>query len=586
MNRPSCAVVGAFVLTLSFGAIGAFAEDPPVFVAKWGSKGAGNGQFSDPWDVAISPSGHIYVVELTNNRVQKFTADGAYLSKWGSWGTADGQFRYPCSVAVDNFGNVYVADRANYRVQKFNANGGFLTKWGGQGTGDGQFNYVSAVAVDSSGNVYVADANDRIQKFAPDGTFLAKWGSHGTGNGQFDNPMGVAVSPAGYVYVSEMFNPRVQKFTLDGVFVTKWGGYGSDEGKFLSPRNVGVDPAGNVYVADTSNYRVQKFSSDGTFLTKWGAYGAGDGQFNAPIGVATDGAGYIYVTDSANARMQKFGPANRPPSASNQSVQTPGNTPIAITLSGSDPDHDPLTFAVASQPASGALSGAPPVLTYHPDTNFIGQDSVTFTASDGKVTSAPATVWIVVYDLTPPVISAQIDGTAGANGWYTSAVTVSWATTDPESGVLAPCPTTTIGANTTGTLVTCSVTNGAGLSSSLSATVRIDKTPPAIAGMPGPRCLLWPPNRELVTVATVSASAGTSALAAFSVSGSSSEPPSPGPDVVIAGSGLQPRTVQLRAERVGEGRGRVYTLAAVATNGAGLMRTETATCTVPHDQGK
>jgi len=42
-------------------------------IAKWGSYGTGNGQFSGPGDVAISgPSGLVYVSDLSNNRIQEF----------------------------------------------------------------------------------------------------------------------------------------------------------------------------------------------------------------------------------------------------------------------------------------------------------------------------------------------------------------------------------------------------------------------------------------------------------------------------------------------------------------------------------
>jgi hypothetical protein len=43
--------------------------------------------------------------------------------------------------------------------------------------------------------------------------------------------------------------------------------------------------------------------------------------------------------------------------------------------------------------------------------------------------------------------------------------------------------------------------------------------------------------------------------------------------------------VYLRAERPGNGHGRVYTIRATATDRAGNTATSTATCTVPHDQG-
>lgn len=87
-----------------------------------------------------------------------------------------------------------------------------------------------------------------------------------------------------------------------------------------------------------------------------------------------------------------------------------------------------------------------------------------------------------MYDNTPPVISDPlITGTPGANGWYINDVTVRWTASDPESGIVEQCPSTILTESTPGAVVSCTVTNGAGLSSTASLTIRIDKTPPVIA---------------------------------------------------------------------------------------------------------
>jgi hypothetical protein len=140
------------------------------FISKWGSLGTGDGQFNNPWEIAIDNSGNVFVTDMNNDRVQKFTFGGAFLTKWGSTGTGDGQFNSPEGIAVDNSGNVYVTDSTNHRIQKFTSDGAFLTKWGSTGTGDGQFNFPKGIAIDNSRNVYVTDwSNDRIQKFASGG---------------------------------------------------------------------------------------------------------------------------------------------------------------------------------------------------------------------------------------------------------------------------------------------------------------------------------------------------------------------------------------------------------------------------------
>jgi uncharacterized repeat protein (TIGR01451 family) len=88
----------------------------------------------------------------------------------------------------------------------------------------------------------------------------------------------------------------------------------------------------------------------------------------------------------------------------------------------------------------------------------------------------------VILDQTPPVIAPQMTGTLGNNGWYRSAVAVSWGATDPESGIASStgCAPATVTADTAGVTLTCSAVNGAGLSSSVPVTIRIDKTPPTL----------------------------------------------------------------------------------------------------------
>ena len=111
-------------------------------------------------------------------------------------------------------------------------------------------------------------------------------------------------------------------------------------------------------------------------------------------------------------------------------------------------------------------------------------------------------------------------------------------------------------------------------------------TAPVISGLPAAGCTLSPANHKLVQVATVTASGSQSGLVSFEVTGTSNEPPgSHDPDIVITGAGLEPRVVQLRAERLGTLGDRIYTLTATAKDLAGNTATAKATCTVPHDQG-
>jgi probable HAF family extracellular repeat protein len=222
--------------------------------------------------------------------------------------------------------------------------------------------------------------------------------------------------------------------------------------------------------------------------------------------------------------------------------------------------------------------------TYAYGINNTGQIVGTFndiTGWHGFVTAAA--------DTTRPVIASTVTPTPNAAGWNNSTpVTVTWSVTDPESGIVSSsgCSTTTLTSPTTGTILTCSATNGAGLSDAQSVTVKIDTTRPTLSGLPAHGCTLWPPNHKLVQVGIVSATDTLSGLVSFAVTATSNEPAAPKePDIVITGSGVQPRGVQLRADRLGTGPGRLYTVTASARDLAGNTISATATCLVPHDQG-
>ncbi len=92
---------------------------------------------------------------------------------------------------------------------------------------------------------------------------------------------------------------------------------------------------------------------------------------------------------------------NQCPVADAQLVTTCEDSPVAITLTGSDPDENGCgptlqSFAIASQPAHGTLTGTAPNVTYTPATDYNGMDSFTFTATDGECVSDPAVVSIQV----------------------------------------------------------------------------------------------------------------------------------------------------------------------------------------------
>jgi DNA-binding beta-propeller fold protein YncE len=84
----------------------------------WGQEGTALGQLSYPYNLTLDGQGHVYVVEMGNGRVQKFTLKGESLGAWGTAGSDAGKLFNPWALAIDSHGRVHVLDTGNNRVQR------------------------------------------------------------------------------------------------------------------------------------------------------------------------------------------------------------------------------------------------------------------------------------------------------------------------------------------------------------------------------------------------------------------------------------------------------------------------------------
>ena len=109
-------------------------------------------------------------------------------------------------------------------------------------------------------------------------------------------------------------------------------------------------------------------------------------------------------------------------------------------------------------------------------------------------------------DATPPVITPNITGTLGTNGWYTSNVGLTWTVTDAESSISSStgCGPSNVTADTTGETFTCSATSAGGTASQ-TVTIKRDASAPnaPTASATPPNAGGW--NNTNVTVSFVSA---------------------------------------------------------------------------------
>ena len=134
-----------------------FSPDGRVLMrlGKAGVSGSGPDLFDQPTDVVEAASGDLFVTDShrdgKNNRVVHFTADGKFVAEWGGKGSGPGQFSEPHTIAIDSRGRLFVGDRENNRIQIFDQQGVFQAEWR-------QFGRPSGIAITADDTIYVADS--------------------------------------------------------------------------------------------------------------------------------------------------------------------------------------------------------------------------------------------------------------------------------------------------------------------------------------------------------------------------------------------------------------------------------------------
>ena len=119
--------------------------------------------------------------------------------------------------------------------------------------------------------------------------------------------------------------------------------------------------------------------------------------------LVTDGKG----GESAGAVTITVG-TNQAPTAGADSATTAKGTPVTIDVGANDRDldGDALTITIETQPRNGTATVADGKIVYTPNADFVGTDSFTYIASDGKGGIATATVTVTVSATAEPSTNA------------------------------------------------------------------------------------------------------------------------------------------------------------------------------------
>ena len=193
-----------------------------------GIAGADKGHFDKPTDMAILPSGDIFVSDgYGNRRVVHFDANGKYVNQWGQDGDGPGQFALPHSIVADSQNRLYVADRENARVQVFDTKGKLLAVWDDVVTPwglcmtkkDEIWACGSSVKKDDNGKCLVLPPPDEILvKLDLEGKVLLRVTLDKTmappgKSGELDWVHAIALDSQGNLYLGDIQGRRAQKFS-------------------------------------------------------------------------------------------------------------------------------------------------------------------------------------------------------------------------------------------------------------------------------------------------------------------------------------------------------------------------------------
>lgn len=328
-------VVTFFACTAMLTAPSVLAEESPEELTQFGLTGTGAGQTTNPRGVASSPAtGHVYVSDLQNQRIDEFTAWGEFVKAWG-WGVVGGGAAGTGNLTANStsVSAVVTTSRAFKVGQRIEGPGisagtviaaiGASTLTLSQAATESVAAAPLSVAVGATNIPVNEQQTVTLGAGVTAGNFKLTYTT--------PNPSNTAATTANIPYNASPAEVEAALVALANV------GSGNVSVASANPGG-GVDPGGPYTVifqgtrfADT-DVNAMTVAAGSPNLTggtatlattvagasvfeictsgcQAGVSGTGAGQFNSPQGVALDSSGDVYVVDQTNRRVQKFSPS-------------------------------------------------------------------------------------------------------------------------------------------------------------------------------------------------------------------------------------------------------------------------------------
>ncbi|MDD1701589.1 MAG: hypothetical protein LUQ31_01245 [Methanoregula sp.] len=263
---------------------------PYISTIGYYTRGGENGSLCIPTNIAVDPSGNLYVDDLGNNRIEKFSPDGKYLNQWkileaASWGH---------SLATDSQGSLYVMNIwARAEIKKFSSDGRLISSWKAE---DGAIQMTR----DSSGDFFLL-----FQKYDPRKNrsygIIRRYSANGFEKNHWEvdyQIKKIALDPSrDILYAINFGTETVEKYSKSGNSLGTLLKVGNGIVSSDYPIDIAVDSTGNIYTLEASTKRIQKFSSSGAILGVWNSGQNFNPSFEKPVAITVDTQGNIYIAD-------------------------------------------------------------------------------------------------------------------------------------------------------------------------------------------------------------------------------------------------------------------------------------------------
>ncbi len=271
----------------------------------WSTPSSAPGLLSAPEGVAADPTtGVTYVADSANSRVLRYAEDGTYLGVFAPPGIGIGEVTSPKGLLVLDDGTVLVADTGNDRIQVFTAEGAYV-----RSIGVGVLDGPRALAKSELGALFVADTgNNRVARFDwLTGTYVAQVGEPGSGVGQLNAPQGVALFGTNVLWIADTGNNRIQKYNVGGPVAIPQvlsGLVGGPAGDGLSRPAAVLVEGSDVVVADTNKDRLVRCDAQANWLEDFEGLDTNAGALDGPAAIAPARGGRTLVVERDSCQVQ------------------------------------------------------------------------------------------------------------------------------------------------------------------------------------------------------------------------------------------------------------------------------------------